>query len=77
MMIDYICHNQEERREYITAMAALEMMGLHLQEDDHFVVLKERDKVIAMWSTSGITIGEIRNETDRLEKQTQKEAIAV
>ena len=37
------------------------MMGLHLEEDDHFLVLKDKDKVIARWSATGVTIEEIRH----------------
>jgi len=33
--------------------------GLHLEEDTHIIVLKDKDKVIAKWSTTGITVEEI------------------
>jgi hypothetical protein len=35
------------------------IMGLHLEEDDHFLVLKDEDKVVARWSATGVTVEEI------------------
>ena len=35
--------------------------GLYLEEDDHFVILKDKSTVIARWSATGVTIDEIRN----------------
>ena len=33
--------------------------GLHLEEDAHVIVLKDKDKVVARWSTTGVTVEEI------------------
>ena len=36
-------------------------MNLHLEEDDHFITLKDKGSVIAIWSATGVTIDEIRD----------------
>jgi DNA-binding MarR family transcriptional regulator len=33
--------------------------GLHLEDDTHVVTLKDKDKVIARWSVTGVTMEEI------------------
>lgn len=33
--------------------------GLHLEEDTHVIMLKDKDKVVARWSTNGVTVEEI------------------
>ena len=38
--------------------------GLNLEEDDHFLVLRDKDKVIARWSATGVTAEEIRDTTN-------------
>jgi len=40
------------------------MMGLDLEEDDHFVVLKDKARIIARWSATGVTVNEIRDATN-------------
>ena len=37
------------------------MMGLQVEEDDHFLVLKDKDKVIARWNATEVTLEEIRD----------------
>ena len=37
------------------------ILGLHFEEDDHFLVLKDEDKVVARWSATGVTVEEIRD----------------
>jgi hypothetical protein len=37
------------------------IMGLHLEEDDHSLELKDEDKVVARWSVTGVTVEEIRD----------------
>jgi hypothetical protein len=37
------------------------MMRLHLEEDDHFLLLKDGDKVVARWNATTVTLDEIRN----------------
>ncbi|MBM3148530.1 MAG: hypothetical protein FJ008_04070 [Chloroflexi bacterium] len=33
--------------------------GLHVEEDTHVIVLKDKDKVVAKWSANGVTAEEI------------------
>ena len=37
------------------------MMGLHLEEDDHFLVLKDKENIIARWNATGVTAKEIQD----------------
>lgn len=39
------------------------MVGLELEENDHVLVLKDRSKVVARWSATGVTVEEIRDTT--------------
>ena len=73
----YSLNNNPQIQEYIKSLINLKIKGWHLEEDDHFLVLKDRDKVVAIWSATGVTIEEIQNEANRLEKQLQREAILV
>ena len=38
-----------------------DMIGLQVEEDDHFLMLKDKDKVIARWSVTGVTVEEIQD----------------
>jgi len=40
------------------------MTGLNLEEDDHFLVLRDKDNVIARWSATGVTAEEIQDSTN-------------
>ena len=73
----YSLNDNPQIQEYIKSLTNLKMIGWHLEEDDHFLLLKDRDKVVAIWSATGVTIDEIQNEANRLEKQLQREAILV
>ena len=37
------------------------IMGLHFEEDDHSLALKNEDKVVARWSATGVTVEEIQD----------------
>ena len=41
------------------------IMGLHLKEDDHFLVPKDEAKVVARWSATGVAVEEIRDTADQ------------
>lgn len=73
----YSLNDNPQIQEYIKSLINLKIKGWHLEEDDHFLILKDRDKVVAIWSATGVTIEEIQNEANRLEKQLQREAILV
>lgn len=37
------------------------LTGLHLEEDEHFLLLKDEHKEVARWSTTGVTAEDIRD----------------
>lgn len=49
---------------YFLKNTILKVFGLKLEEDNHFLVLKDKDKVIARWSATGVTAEEIRDTTN-------------
>lgn len=62
MVIDYSQNRVTNRELFCFLKDKLhKMMGLHLEEDDHFLVLKDKDKIIARWSATGVTVEEIRD----------------
>ncbi|MBI4284536.1 MAG: hypothetical protein HY670_01370 [Chloroflexi bacterium] len=39
--------------------------GLYLEDDDHFVYLKQGDDVLVVWNAGGVTMRAILTEADR------------
>ncbi|MBA7568823.1 hypothetical protein ES708_10558 [subsurface metagenome] len=39
--------------------------GLYLEEDDHFLYLKRGQRLLAKFSATGATVGEIQKEADK------------
>ena len=52
-------------------------LGLYIEEDDHLVMLKYKDEVIARWWSSGARLAAIRNAARTWAKKHDKEKRSV
>ena len=52
-------------------------LGLYIEEDDHSVMLKYKDEVIARWWSSGARLSAIRNAARTWAKRHDKEKRSV